>query len=1008
MSAFDSPPPAFSSSQIDLILSQNYGIKGNQILLEGERDQNVLINTRSAKFVLKISNVAEDLDFLHLQSQAMSYLAKSGYQLAPAQIENKSGDNIFTVKNGNISHAVRLISFISGPLLSAAKPSHKTLENLGRAIGQLSASLQGFSHPAAHRPEFEWNLDNVLSLSPLCKPIADQNDRDRVAALFERYEGVVQPKLKNLRNAVLYQDANDNNIIVDAQDHTQIKGVFDFGDRCIGRQINELAVCMAYALLGQEDIYAASQALVRGYTEAFALTEEELDVLFDLLRMRLVSSVCMSSQQAKKYPDNQYLVVSQKPAFDLLERLDSVDVGFMTALFRDAAGFEPIKNSRHIVAHLSNQRQDLAPMFQPDFKYQSRFVIPADGSDPTVPDLSAAEFDTWFNQKCKDTGARYGIGRYGEDRTVYQSAAFASPASPERRTVHMGLDVFVDADEPRYAPIAGTVYTVFDNAFHLDYGPTLILQHETDEGVAFFSLYGHLSRSIFELHKEGDQIEPGQLIGHIGDWDVNGGWSPHLHFQVMTDMFDHKENFYGVGHKSLWPVWSQVCIDPDLMLGQAPETYQIDNDDPNSLMNRRAKLLGPSLSVSYNKKLKIVRGEGVHLFDQQGRAHLDCVNNITHIGHCHPHLVAAISRQAGILNTNTRYLNELVLNYAERITSKMPESLSVAYFVNSGTEANELALRIARHATGQKNTVVLDWAYHGNSQGAVDISPYKFKRNGGFPQPNFVEIAEFPDPYRGAHKGYSETSGIAYARSVADCVANIKRKTGNGAATFIAESISGVGGQIPFPKGYLRAAYAAIRAQGGVCIADEVQCGFGRVGEHFWGFELQDVVPDIVVLGKPIGNGHPLAAVVTTRELAESFANGMEYFNSFGGNPVSMAVGMAVLDVIEDEGMQNHAKKLGNYLLKRWHTLKDKHEFVGDVRGHGLFLGIELVKDNNTLEPATELAGKIVNEMRSRAILLSTDGPLENVLKFKPPMVFSRENADFLCDTLDKVFADFA
>ncbi|WP_299349056.1 aminotransferase class III-fold pyridoxal phosphate-dependent enzyme, partial [uncultured Maritalea sp.] len=413
-------------------------------------------------------------------------------------------------------------------------------------------------------------------------------------------------------------------------------------------------------------------------------------------------------------------------------------------------------------------------------------------------------------------------------------------------------------------------------------------------------------------------------------------------------------------------------------------------------------------SVSYKNKLKIVRGEGVHLFDETGRAHLDCVNNITHIGHCHPHLVQAISKQAAILNTNTRYLNELVLDYAERITSKLPDPLSVAFFVNSGTEANELALRIARHATGQKNTVVLDWAYHGNSQGAVDISPYKFKRKGGFPQPDFVEIADFPDPYRGPHKGYSENSGKAYAQSVAECVGNIKSKTGNGAATFIAESISGVGGQIAYPKGYLQAAYAAIRAEGGICVADEVQCGFGRVGDHFWGFELQDVVPDIVVMGKPIGNGHPLAAVVTTRELATSFANGMEYFNSFGGNPVSMAVGMAVMDVIENENMQSHAKELGAYILNRWQTFKDKYEFVGDVRGHGLFLGIELVKDRETLEPATDLAGQIVNEMRERAILLSTDGPLENVLKFKPPMVFNKENADFLCDTLDAVFADFA
>lgn len=1008
MSAFDIPPPAFSSTQIDEILRDHFGLSGKHKMLESERDQNIAVQTAKAKFVLKIAHSEEDLEFLELQSQAMAHLANAGYPFAPTQIENRDGKNIFTVEQDGKTHAVRLISFIDGPLLSAAKPTIQTLENLGAAIGELSAALQGFSHSAANRPNFEWNLDNVGALQSMCDDIVDDANRKRVNDLFERYHSVVAPKLKNLRNAVLYQDANDNNIIVDPNDTFQIKGVFDFGDMCFGRQVNELAVCLAYALLGQEDVYTAAHALVRGYTKAFPLTENELEVLFDLARMRLVSSVCMSSRQAKKYPDNEYLTISQAPAFELLERLDSVDVGFMTALFRNAAGMEAIKGGNAVAAYLKAQRSHLAPMFMPDFKYQRRFVIPADGSDPTVPDISAENFDSWFNAKRKRTGARYGIGRYGEDRSVYQSAAFASPASPERRTVHMGLDVFVDADEPLYAPIAGTVHTVHNNAFHLDYGPTLILRHETDEGIPFYSLYGHLSPSIFDLHKVGDEIEPGQLIGHIGDWDVNGGWSPHLHFQIMTDMFEHTENFYGVGHKSFWHIWQQICIDPDLMLGQASETYSIDNAGPEKLMERRNKLLGPSLSVSYKNKLKIVRGEGAHLFDHTGRAHLDCVNNITHIGHCHPHLVEAISRQAAILNTNTRYLHELVLDYAERITSKLPDPLSVAFFVNSGTEANELALRIARQATGQKNTVVLDWAYHGNSQGAVDISPYKFKRKGGFPQPDFVEIAAFPDPYRGPHKGYSVNSGKAYAQSVTECVANIKQKTGSGAATFIAESISGVGGQIAYPKGYLKAAYEAIHAEGGICVADEVQCGFGRVGDHFWGFELQDVVPDIVVMGKPIGNGHPLAAVVTTRELAENFANGMEYFNSFGGNPVSMAVGMAVMDVIENENLQSHAKELGAYILDRWQSLKNKYEFVGDVRGHGLFLGIELVKDRQTLEPATDLAGQIVNEMRERAILLSTDGPFENVLKFKPPMVFSRANADFLCDTLDTVMADFA
>jgi 4-aminobutyrate aminotransferase-like enzyme len=425
-------------------------------------------------------------------------------------------------------------------------------------------------------------------------------------------------------------------------------------------------------------------------------------------------------------------------------------------------------------------------------------------------------------------------------------------------------------------------------------------------------------------------------------------------------------------------------------------------------MARRAKALGPSLSVSYADKLKIVRGEGAYLIDHTGRKHLDAVNNITHVGHCHPHVVAAIARQSATLNTNSRYLNELILDYSERLTAKLPGNLKVAYFVNSGTEANELALRIARTVIGRKNTVVLDWAYHGNSGGMIDISPYKFKRKGGYPQPDFVEIASFPDPYRGPYRGMAVATGQAYAADVDTCLANITAKTGSGAAAFIAESISGVGGQVIYPDGYLAAVYEKIRAQGGLCIADEVQCGFGRVGSAFWGFELQGVTPDIVVMGKPIGNGHPLAAVVTTPEIAARFANGMEYFNSFGGNPVSMAVGMAVLDVIENQDLQARAANTGTYLLDRFHEMAQRHALIGDVRGAGLFLGIELVTSHETLAPATAEAAWIVNHMRQNAVLASTDGPMDNVLKFKPPMVFGRREADILCAALESAFAELA
>ena len=414
---------------------------------------------------------------------------------------------------------------------------------------------------------------------------------------------------------------------------------------------------------------------------------------------------------------------------------------------------------------------------------------------------------------------------------------------------------------------------------------------------------------------------------------------------------------------------------------------------------------GPSLSISYNKKLKIVRGRGAYLFDHTGRAFVDGVNNICHVGHSHPHVVDALSRQAAILNTNTRYLHDNILDYAERLASHFPKPLSVVYLVCSGSEANELALRMARTVTGRRNTICVDWGYHGNTSGLIDVSPYKFNRKGGRGQPGHVEIAALPDPYRGPFKGYGAESGIAYATSVADCIAAIRDKTGEGPAAFIAEAISGCGGQVFFPDAYLKTAAEHVRRAGGLVIVDEVQTGFGRIGEHMWAHGPQDVVPDIVTLGKPIGNGHPMAAVITTPEIARAFANGMEFFSSFGGNPVSAAVGMAVLDVIEVEHLQASARETGADLKARLSALMASYDIIGDVRGQGLFLGVELVRDRNTLEPATEEAGRIANHMRGNGVLISTDGPYDNVLKIKPPLAFGLTESRLMAEAMAEALA---
>ena len=392
------------------------------------------------------------------------------------------------------------------------------------------------------------------------------------------------------------------------------------------------------------------------------------------------------------------------------------------------------------------------------------------------------------------------------------------------------------------------------------------------------------------------------------------------------------------------------------------------------LLEARRRLLGRNLSIAYDNPIKIVRGSMQYLYDETGRQYLDAYNNVAHVGHCHPRVVEAGVRQMQALNTNTRYLHDTILNYAERLTATLPDPLNVCYFVNSGSEANELALRLARAHTSARDMIVLDHAYHGNTTTLIDISPYKHDGPGGNGPPSWVHKVPLP---RTAED----------AQQVIDVIKNTDQLCG-----FIAESMPSVAGQIVFPQGYLNRVYDAVRKAGRVCIADEVQTGYGRIGTHFWAFESYGVVPDIVILGKPIGNGHPIGAVITTPDIAASFDNGMEFFSTFGGNTVSCAIGLAVLEVVQDENLQDHAGIVGEQLLNGLNELQQQHDVIRDIRGSGFFLGVELRKKED--------ADRIVNAMRDNGILIGTDGPLHNVLKIRPPMPFSTNDADHFLATL--------
>ena len=410
-------------------------------------------------------------------------------------------------------------------------------------------------------------------------------------------------------------------------------------------------------------------------------------------------------------------------------------------------------------------------------------------------------------------------------------------------------------------------------------------------------------------------------------------------------------------------------------------------------LERRNKTIGTALSLSYKRPIQMSRSAFQFMYDTDGNTILDAYNNIMQVGHCHPKVVAAGQGTMARLNTNTRYIYEELLSYSEKLLSKFPPHLNKVFFVNSGSAASDLAMRMAKTHTKKNKVMVLEHGYHGNTQNGIDMSHYKYDHKGGKGKAEYILQTPMPKVYNSGFETESEASDH-YAKIT---IKQIAEEHGNIAA-FIAEPIVGCGGQVPLAQGYLKEIYPEIRVQGGVCISDEVQVGFGRLGSHFWGYEMYDVIPDMVILGKPMGNGHPIGAVVTTSEIAESFDNGMEFFSSFGGNPVSCAIGEAVLDVIEQDGLQAHALEIGTSLKYRLEELKKEHPEIGDVRGSGLFLGVELIAQDGS--PNTALAQTIKNGLRENFILVSTDGPYDSVLKIKPPLYFNLDNSTQLLNQL--------
>ena len=995
MSVFDEQPPLIDATKFSFWLKKNYDFFKSKNFklsrLNSERDLNFLVKFGAKKkYVVKISNPKESLKQLEYQDLLIKHLRSNRLlKLIYPKILHKN--ILFYQDNKQRECAVRILTYIDGKMYAKTNINNDIEKSLGKLLALQSKHLNNFMHIQAMR-KFEWDPSNISWVKKYINLFSGLK-KNVIFEAIKQHVKFVKKNKNNLKHSVTHGDPNDYNIVVKNQ---KIVGLIDFGDSIYAPSINDLAISLSYALTQSQNLFATLQNIIGSYNKIYSINDDEIYSLFGLIKSRLVITLVMAAKQRKKYPDNKYLSISEKNAWDLIFKLHKIDPYFFIAVIRSICNQEPISNFDQRLKLIKSQQ--FGNIFDFDLNDVNKKIVHFDKKSTLLQfNPSNAKLNKLVEKFLKKG---VGIGLYKEKRKVYKSNHYISSLnSAERRNIHLGIDIFVDENTHIRSPLNGKVKILHNNDFKYDYGPTVILEHKINN-YKFFTLYGHLSKKCLKKLKVGQSIKKGDWIGEIGDYKVNGNWPPHLHFQIMTTLLDEVDNFPGVGEDYLIKIWEQISPDPNIIL-KIPETFFTNRSQIKNVLSKRKKNIGLNLSISYHEPLHMLEAKDQFFYDENGRQYLDCVNNISHVGHSNEYVHQAMVSQNLKLNTNTRYLYKIINEYSDRLLKTFPKKLNKIFFVCTGSEANDLALRIAKAYTKGTNVLVMDNAYHGHTNSLIDISPYKFKSAGGEGKKNYVHVLRMPDHIRGKWTKKNKDwikKYIEEARELIDKNFNKKNKL----SAFFFESILGCGGQVILPKNYLKNIFKFVKNKNALCIADEVQTGFGRVGKNFWAFEEHGVIPDIVTLGKPMGNGHPIAAVITTEKIANSFNNGMEYFNSFGGNPVSCAVGNAVLDVIENEKLQNNAALTGNYFIRELNKLKIQFpKLISSITGRGLFIGIDLIKKGNPFIPNSILAKNLINHLRHKGILLSTDGPYNNVIKIKPPMVFNKDNVDFVCKEIN-------
>lgn len=957
------PAPQVSEQQACDILADHYGLAARVESLGSQQDKNFRVHAEDGAVlgVLKIANPAFTAEELAAQDEAAQLIADTEPGLRVAvPLPNLAGQKCSAVTGLVDGTAyVRLLRYLpGGTLVQKGYLSPEEVAGLGDVAARVSRALARFTHPGLDRI-LQWDLRFGLhTVEALSSHVDDEALRDRLLQAARRAWSRIAPLDDVLPRQAVHLDLTDANVVVSGR-HPD--GVIDFGDLSHTWAVSELAIT-ASCVLGHVGAQLTSvMPALKAFHAVRPLSAAEAEALWPMLVLRTAVLIVSGAQQVALDPANDYLTEQSDGERRMFELATSVPLDVMTALIKTELGLMQKSSAPRVKAQMIGVDRSAALTL--DLSTTSEIYDDAyDDAGRLRPDIDEEAAGAALHR-----GATVVVTRFGE--AALCRAPRLSQDSPE--VVSTGVQVWTASDTEIAAPWDGDVD-------HDTTGAVTVRGKDFEVTVAGVTPTGTgpvIAGETVGTARAGRRFEV--AVRPVG--------APAAPSYVRSD---------------LAPGWLALCRDPRPLLGLSPLDEPAAGAD---LVSRRHSSFAAVQEFYYRTPPQIERGRRHFLMSTAARSYLDMVNNVTVLGHAHPRIADTAARQLRRLNTNSRFNYESVVEFSERLAALLPEPLDTVFLVNSGSEASDLAIRLATAATGRRDVVAVREAYHGWTYGTDAVSTSTADNpNALATRPDWVHTVESPNSFRGKFRGAEAH------RYAGEAVAQIQALVASGRppAAFICESVYGNAGGMALPDGYLQQVYAAVRAGGGLAISDEVQVGYGRLGTWFWGFQQQDAVPDIVSVAKATGNGYPLGAVITTRAVADAFAGQGYFFSSTGGSPLSCAIGMTVLDVLRDEGLQDNALRVGGHLKSRLESLRDRHPIVGTVHGFGLYLGVEMIRDERTLEPATEETAAICDRMLDLGVVIQPTGDHQNILKTKPPLCIDVEAADFYVDTLDRVLTE--